>query len=55
MIVAGVWTGVGFSNLKNTPTRIQKFWNRSGAGAWKIDSGHICYKDKLWNLMHGRH
>ena len=23
-------------------TRIQKFWNRSGVGAWKSDSGHLC-------------
>jgi len=42
MIVAGVWTGVGFSNLKNCRTRIQKFWNRSGVGVWKRDSGHLC-------------
>ena len=26
--VAGVWTGVGFSNLKNFRIRIQKFYNR---------------------------
>jgi len=37
MIVAGVWTGVGFSNLKNC--RIQKCWNRSGVGVWKSYSG----------------
>jgi len=44
MIVAGVWTGVGFSILKNSRTwiRIQKFWNRSGVGVWKSDSGHLC-------------
>ena len=45
MIVAGVWTGVGFLNLKNSRTRIQsrihKFWNRSGFGVWKIDSCHL--------------
>jgi len=41
MIVAGVWTGVGFSNLKNSRTRIQKFWNRSGIGVWKSDSDHL--------------
>ena len=29
MIVAGVWTGVGFSNLKNCRIRIEKFWSRS--------------------------
>jgi len=46
MIVAGVWTGVGFSNLKNSPTRIRtrilKYWNRSGVGVWKSDSRHLC-------------
>ena len=41
MVVAGVWTGVGFSNLKNRRTRIQKFWNRSGVGVWKCDFGHL--------------
>jgi len=40
MIVVGVWTGVGFSNLENCRNRIQKFWNRSGVGVWKSDSGH---------------
>jgi len=42
MMAARVWIGVGFSNLKNfrTQTRIQKFWNRSGVGFWKSDSGH---------------
>ena len=53
MIVARVWTGVGFSNLKNSRTRmrtrIQKFWNRSGVRVWKNYPGHLCYKDKLWN------
>jgi len=43
----GVWTGVGLSNLKNcrtrNQTRIQKFWNRSGFGVWKCDSGHLWY------------
>jgi len=43
MIVAGVWTGVGFSNLKNCWTRIRtrvhKFWNKSRVGVWKSDSG----------------
>jgi len=34
MIVAGVWTGVGFSNLKNCRTRIQNF----GTGAeWESE------------------
>jgi len=23
------------------PDRIQKFWNRSGVGVWKGDSGHL--------------
>jgi len=45
MIVAGVWTGVGFSNLKNCLTRIRtripKFWNRSGVRVWQRDSGNI--------------
>jgi len=41
MIVAGVWTEVGFSNFKNNRTRIQKFWNRSGIGVWKSDSDHL--------------
>jgi len=45
MIVAGDWTGVGFSNLENSRMRIQipiqKFWNRSGVGVSKIE--------KLWN------
>jgi len=41
MIVTGVWTGVGFSNLKNgrTPILIKKSWNRSGVGVWKSYSG----------------
>jgi len=39
MIEAGVWTGV--SNLKNCRTRISKFWNRSGVGVRKSDSGHL--------------
>ena len=45
LTVAGVWTGVGFSNLKNCRTRIrtQKFWNRSGFGVWKSDSGHLWF------------
>ena len=47
MIVAGVWTGVGFSNLKNCRTRIEKFWNRSGVGIWKSDSGHLWFKPDL--------
>jgi len=44
MIVAGVWTSVGFSNLKNSRnrTRIPKFWKRSVV--WKSDSGHLCYE-----------
>jgi len=45
MIVAGVGTGVGFSNLENSRTQIrtgiQKFWDRSGVGVWKSDSGHL--------------
>jgi len=44
MIVGGVWTGVGFSNLKNSRTRIQKFWNRSGIGIWKCDSDHLWFE-----------
>jgi len=32
-MAAGVWTGVGFSNLKNVRTRIKKSWNRSGVGS----------------------
>jgi len=54
MIVAGVWTGVGFSNLKNSQTRIQKFWNRSRVRVWvwkwlwpPLDSSralHLVYK-----------
>jgi len=43
MIVAGVWTGAGFSNLKNCLIRIQKFWNRSGVGDWKSDCGNLWY------------
>jgi len=47
MIIAGVWTRVGFSNLKNWRTRIlteiHTFWNRSGVGVWKSDSGHLCF------------
>jgi len=53
MIVAGVWTRVGFSNLKNCRSRIQnqKFWNRSGIGVWKIDSGHLCMACEVcWRL-----
>ena len=42
MIVAGVWAGVGFSNLKIFRTQIQTFWNRSGVGVWKSNSGHLC-------------
>jgi len=49
MIVAGFWTGVGFSNLKNCRTRIrtriQKFWNRSGVGVRKSDFGHLWEQD----------
>jgi len=47
MIVAGVWAGIGFSNLKNSRNRagIQKFWNKSGVGVWKIDSGHLWCKN----------
>jgi len=40
-MVAGVWTGLGFSNWKNFRTRIQKFWDRSGVR--KSDSGHLWY------------
>jgi len=28
------------------PTRIQKFWNRSGVGDWKSDSGHLCRDER---------
>ena len=48
MIVIEVWTGVGFSNLKNFRTWIQKFWNRSGVGVWICDSSH------LWQLASPR-
>ena len=52
MIVAGVWTCVGFSNLKNCRTwirtRIQKFWNKSGVGVWQSDSGHLCSTPQRW-------
>ena len=44
MIVAGVWTGVGFANLKYSWTRIQKFWNRSGFGVWNSDFGNLWCK-----------
>jgi len=41
-MTTGVWTGVGFSDLKNFPTRtlnrIKKFRNRSGVGVWTSDS-----------------
>jgi len=40
-MVAGVWTGLGFSNWINFRTRIQKFWDRSGVR--KSDSGHLWY------------
>ena len=42
-MVAGVWTGIRFSNLKNfrTRIRIKNFWNRSGVGIWKSDSRHL--------------
>ena len=43
IIVTGVWTGVGFSNLKNSRTRIQNIWSRSGVGVWKSDANHLCY------------
>ena len=36
MIVAGVRTGVRFSNFKNCRNRIQKFWNRSQAESEKV-------------------
>jgi len=49
MIAAGVWTGVGCSNLKNCRIRIQKSWNRSGAGIWKSDSGHLCWPAEARN------
>jgi len=41
-LVVGIWTGVGVSNLKNSRTRIQKFWDRSGVRVWKSHSGHLC-------------
>jgi len=41
-MAAGVWTGVGFSNLKFFRTWIQTFWNRNGVGVWKSDYGHLC-------------
>jgi len=46
IIVTGVRTGVGFSNVKNYQTRkrtrIQKFCNKSGVGVRKTDSGNLC-------------
>jgi len=44
MIVAGVWTGVGFSNWKNFRTRIQRFWNSTRVGVWRSDSGQLWWK-----------
>ena len=41
-MVAGVSTGVGFSNWKIFRTRIQRFWNKSGVGVWKCDYSHFC-------------
>jgi len=40
-MVAGVWRGVAFSNLKKFWTRIsiQNFWNWTGVGIWKCDHG----------------
>ena len=43
--VAGVRTGVGFSTLKYFRIKIKTFWNRSRAGVWKSDSGHLCCSD----------
>jgi len=36
MIVAGVSTGAGFSNLKNCRTRIRKFWKRTESESEKV-------------------
>jgi len=49
----GVWTGVGFSNLKIFRTRIQKFWYRSEVGVWKCDYGHLCLPEgpPIWNSL----
>ena len=47
-MVAGVWAGVGFSNLKKFWTRIQTFWNRSGFGVWKSGFGVYFH---LWSLV----
>jgi len=46
-MVAGVWTRVGFSNLQNFRTRIQKVWCRSGVGVWKSDSSHLCSPTRM--------
>jgi len=53
MIVAGVWTRVGFSNLKNCRTRIRipKFWHRNGVGVWKSGSGHLWFL-LAWLKLH---
>jgi len=44
LMVVGDWTGVEFSNILNfePQVRVQKLRNRSGAGVWKCDSGHLC-------------
>jgi len=41
--------GSGFANLKNYRSRIRfpKFWNRSGGGFWKCDSGHLWLSRKF--------
>ena len=46
MTVAGVWTGVGFPNLKNYrhPDPHSKIWSRSGVRVWKSDSGNLQFE-----------
>ena len=41
-LVTGAWTGLWFLNMMTFQTQIQNFWNRSGVGSWKSDSGHLC-------------
>jgi len=50
MIAAGVWTGVGFLNLKNSWTgsgpRFKNFETGAELVSEKIDSGHLCSQTK---------
>jgi len=52
MIVAGVLTGVGFSNLKNFRTRIKKFWNKRRGESEKVTpaaSDSFCILNNTYN------